>query len=50
MKSEESCFTQFNFSFITFPRQVFVKFFDDKTTSVLSGNIKRLSKLLFNRN
>ena len=27
MKSEESCFTQFNISFITFPRQVFVGFF-----------------------
>ena len=24
MKSDESCFTHFNFSFITFPRQVFV--------------------------
>ena len=24
MKSEESVFTDFNFSFITFPRQVFV--------------------------
>jgi len=27
MKSEESSFTQFNFSFITFPRQVFVNIF-----------------------
>ena len=27
MKSEESSFTDFNFSFITFPRQVFVGFF-----------------------
>ena len=26
MKSEESCFTQFNISFITFPRQVFVNY------------------------
>ena len=50
MKSEESCFTDFNFSFITFPRQVFVKFFDYKTSSVLSRNIKRLSELLFNIN
>jgi hypothetical protein len=31
MKSEESTFTDFNFSFITFPRQVFVKFFDSGT-------------------
>ena len=30
MKSEESVFTDFNFSFITFPRQVFVNIFDDK--------------------
>ena len=28
MKSEESVFTQFNFSFITFPRQTFVKIID----------------------
>ena len=28
MMSEESSFTQFNISFITFPRQVFVKIFD----------------------
>ena len=28
MKSEESCFTLFNFSFITFPRQLFVKIID----------------------
>ena len=28
MKSEESTFTVFNFSFITFPRQVFVGIFD----------------------
>ena len=27
MKSEELVFTDFNFSFITFPRQVFVGFF-----------------------
>ena len=30
MKSEESVFTDFNFSFTTFPRQVFVNIFDDK--------------------
>ena len=30
MKSEEAVFTDFNFSFITFPRQVFVNIFDDK--------------------
>ena len=30
MKNEESVFTHFNFSFTTFPRQVFVKFFDMK--------------------
>ncbi len=30
MKSEESVFTDFNFSFITFPRQDFVNIFDDK--------------------
>ena len=28
MKSEKPVFTDFNFSFITFPRQVFVKFLD----------------------
>ena len=28
MKSEESSFTDFNFSFIIFPRQVFVGIFD----------------------
>ena len=28
MKSEESVFTDFNFSFITFSRQVFVNIFD----------------------
>ena len=28
MKSEESTFTHFNFSFVTFPRQVFVGIFD----------------------
>ena len=28
MKSEESVFTVFNFSFITFPRQTFVKIID----------------------
>ena len=50
MKSEESCFTDFNFSFITFPRQVFVKFFDYKTSFVFCRNNKRLSELLFNRN
>jgi len=31
MKSEKSVFTDFNFSFITFPQQDFVKLFDDKT-------------------
>ena len=30
MKSEESSFTQFNFSFITFPRQVFVNIFGNE--------------------
>ena len=28
MKSEESIFTDFNFSFITFPRQTFVNIID----------------------
>ena len=28
MMSEEAIFTDFNFSFITFPQQVFVKIFD----------------------
>ena len=28
MMSEEAIFTDFNFSFITFPRQVFVNIFD----------------------
>ena len=32
MKSEEAVFTHFNFSFTTFPRQVFVNFFDQKKT------------------
>ena len=30
MKSEEAIFTDFNFSFTTFPRQTFVNFFDQK--------------------
>jgi len=30
MKSEEAVFTDFNFSFITFPRQVFVNIIDSK--------------------
>jgi len=30
MKNEESTFTDFNFSFITFPRQVFVRIFHIK--------------------
>ena len=30
MKSEKSVFTHFNFSFITFPRQVFVNIIDSK--------------------
>ena len=30
MKSEEAVFTVFNFSFITFPRQVFVNIIDSK--------------------
>ena len=30
MKNEESTFTDFNFSFITFPRQVFVNTFHKK--------------------
>ena len=34
MKSEESCFTQFNFSFITFPRQDFVNLIDNKMKTV----------------
>ena len=33
MKREESCFTDFNFSFITFPRQVFVKIIDTNNVS-----------------
>ena len=37
MKSEESTFTQFNFSFITFPRQVFVNIIDDKREEKTSG-------------
>jgi len=31
MKSEEDVFTDFNFSFTTFPRQGFVKVFHNKT-------------------
>ena len=30
MKNEKPVFTQFNFSFTTFPRQTFVNFFDQK--------------------
>jgi hypothetical protein len=30
MKSEKTVFTDFNFSFITFPRQVFVNIIDSK--------------------
>ena len=33
MKREESCFTQFNFSFITFPQQAFVKNIDTNNVS-----------------
>ena len=31
MKSEKPDYTYFNFSFITFPRQVFVNIIDDET-------------------
>ena len=37
MKSEESCFTLFNFSFITFPRQVFVNIFDVFLNEIRKG-------------
>ena len=36
VKNEESTFTFFNFSFITFPRQVFVNIFPD--LSILNGS------------
>ena len=37
MKSEEAVFTDFNFSFITFPRQVFVNIIDDEREGKTSG-------------
>jgi hypothetical protein len=36
MKGEKPVFTDFNFSFITFPRQVFVNIFPD--FSILNGS------------
>ncbi len=42
MKSEESCFTDFNFSFITFPRQVFVTNIDTNNVSKTSFYNKEL--------
>ena len=35
--SEEAIFTHFNFSFITFPRQVFVNIIDDEREGKTSG-------------
>ena len=42
MKSEESTFTHFNFSFITFPRQVFVNIIDDKREGKPVGEMFRI--------
>jgi hypothetical protein len=36
MKSGKSVFTDFNFSFITFPRQVFVNIFDGNNAAFYS--------------
>ena len=43
MKSEKTVFTDFNFSFITFPRQVFVNIIDSKAEQNKGRNsIKKL--------
>ena len=43
MKSEKTVFTDFNFSFITFPRQVFVNIIDSKAAQNKGRNsIKKL--------
>jgi hypothetical protein len=37
MKSEEAVFTDFNFSFVTFPRQTFVNIIDSKLEQKYRG-------------
>ena len=47
MESEESTFTLFNLYFITFPRQLFVNIFDNKSVTKQVGNILRIECLRF---